>query len=104
MLADGGHNSTAKLEGGGIMYLVLGIEPFKQLKYMERTQIVKQQNNKRMHFEKIKNSLCCQRYEVKTLTEVKKKSYLYLCSSRADCHNLRQPHRSTDSVIWQELK
>ena len=61
------------------MYLVLGIEPFKQAQVYgahSNRKIAEQQADA---LEKVKNSLCCQHYEVKTLTEVKKeKLFLFI--------------------------
>ncbi len=57
---------------GGMMYLVLGIEPFKQAQVYGSHSSCKTAEQQANSLEKNKNSLCCQRYEVKTLTEVKK--------------------------------
>ena len=54
------------------MYLVLGIEPFKQAQVYGSHSSRKTAEQQADALEKSKNSLCCQRYEVKTLTEVKK--------------------------------
>lgn len=54
------------------MYLVLGIEPFKQAQIYGVHSNRKTAEQQADALEKIKNSLCCQRYEVKTLTDVKK--------------------------------
>ena len=61
------------------MYLVLGIEPFKQAQVYGSHSNRKTAEQQANALEKIKNSLCCQRYEVKTLTEVKKeKLFLFI--------------------------
>lgn len=54
------------------MYLVLGIEPFNyaEVRGMHASKKLAEQQADAL--EQNKNSLCCQRYAVKTLTEVKK--------------------------------
>jgi hypothetical protein len=61
------------------MYLVLGIEPFKQAQVYGSHSNRKTAEQQADALEKIKKPLCCQRYEVKTLTEVKKeKLFLFM--------------------------
>ena len=54
------------------MYLVLGIEPFKQAQVYGSHSDRKTAERQAHTLEKTKTSLCCQRYAVKTSTEVKK--------------------------------
>lgn len=54
------------------MYLVLGIEPFKQAQVYGSHSNRKTAEQQADALQKMRHPLCCQRYEVKTLIEVKK--------------------------------
>lgn len=54
------------------MYLVIGIEPFKQAQLYGSHSSRKTAEQQAELLKQNKNSLCCQRYTFKTLTQVKK--------------------------------